>query len=152
MTETPAIIARDAPNDAPDATPNVNGDTSGLPKQPCINAPATARATPATIPISIRGNLNFQIISESVSVPCSRPKIIFPVVTNPNFSDDPIPMAKKANRIVADVAIKIMVICNEPLSICLCERASMTSLQGIVTNKFSYSLNAVVFCEVFIEI
>ena len=45
-TENPTTIASAEPKAAPDETPSVKGDTNGLPKQPCIRAPAVAKAIP----------------------------------------------------------------------------------------------------------
>ena len=53
----PNTMAKAAPSAAPEATPKVRGETKGFPKQPCIKEPATARATPPTIAVSILGNL-----------------------------------------------------------------------------------------------
>ena len=58
------MIASAAPSDAPEATPRVNGETSGFPRLPCIKVPAVANAAPAKIAISTLGN---RIFSSMVS-------------------------------------------------------------------------------------
>ena len=56
-------IAKAAPNAAPEATPSVSGDTSGLPKAPCIRAPAMANPVPAMMAKTTLGTLYSHRIS-----------------------------------------------------------------------------------------
>lgn len=86
IIENPSMMATAAPSAAPDATPSVNGETSGLPKHPCIKAPAVASATPPTMAMRIRGNRILQMMLCSVLVGVSKPKIIFAVVQISSFS------------------------------------------------------------------
>ena len=50
-----SISASAAPKQAPDATPSVSGDTSGLESSACIPAPATDSPPPTSSPSSTRG-------------------------------------------------------------------------------------------------
>ena len=99
-TEKPRIIANAAPNDAPEATPSVSGETRGFPKLPCISAPAIANAAPANIAINTLGSRYFSKITDCVPVGSSIPRIILPIFTKLRDSDEPKPMAKTAkNRV-----------------------------------------------------
>lgn len=98
----PRTIANAAPRAAPEATPSVNGETNGLPKHPCINAPATARAMPPTIAVRILGNLQSQIIAfwifvPSRSIPCKRDRS--------SQEDDDIQAVKLYHKLSATVSI-----------------------------------------------
>ena len=92
MTEKSRIIANAAPKAAPDATPRVSGETRGLPRHPCMSAPAVASAVPAIIAINTLGNLNLHIMSDCSSVELSMPKIILIVDVISRVSDDPVPI------------------------------------------------------------
>jgi hypothetical protein len=52
------MIARAAPNPAPEVIPKVIGLASGFLKIPCSIVPAIASPIPAKIPIKMRGSLN----------------------------------------------------------------------------------------------
>ena len=89
----PSTIASAAPSAAPEATPKVSGETKGFARHPCINEPAVAKATPPITAIKIRGNRNFQIISDCKSLGSSIPKRIFAVVHISRFEEEPWPKA-----------------------------------------------------------
>ena len=125
--EKPRTIANAAPSAAPDATPNVKGETNGFPKQPCIKAPAVARAAPPTIAIKILGKRSFQMIADCNSSADSIPKRIFMVVNKSRLLDEPHPIAKIANNKVATQRIKIIMICDFEFWMCFSEIESITS-------------------------
>ena len=107
-------MAKAAPKAAPEATPKVRGDTSGFPRQPCIRAPAMAKAAPATTAINILGNLSFQIMSDCKGSASSKPKIIFNVVNRSRLDDEPNPIANNASKSVKATKISNNVICILP--------------------------------------
>jgi hypothetical protein len=65
--ERPKRIAKLAPTAAPELTPTTPGSASGLPKMPCMSAPAIASAAPTSTVIATRGKR----ISHSASWPNS---------------------------------------------------------------------------------
>ncbi len=97
ITEKPSIIASAAPNEAPDATPSVRGETRGLPKLPCIKVPAVANAAPAKIAIRTRGNLIFTRMLLCILVGSSMPKIILTITQKLSDLDEPRPIEKTAS-------------------------------------------------------
>ena len=112
--EIPRTMAKAAPRAAPEATPRVRGDTRGFPRQPCIKAPAMAKAAPATIAINILGNLIFQIISDCKGSASSKPKIIRNEVNKSRLDDEPNPIANNASKSVRTTKISNNVICILP--------------------------------------
>ena len=109
ITENPRIIENAAPKADPDATPRVRGDTSGLPRQPCMSTPAVPNAAPPIIAINTRGNLNSHMITVCKSLPSSNPRIIFIVEIGSNVEDDPRPIAMIAEAKVPAHKIAIIV-------------------------------------------
>ena len=63
---SPKTITDAAPTAAPEETPTTPGSASGLPKTPCMSAPAVASEAPAITAVSTRGNRTCQ----SVFSPC----------------------------------------------------------------------------------
>ena len=111
--ERPSTMAIAAPKAAPDATPKVNGETNGFPKQPCIIAPAMARDAPPTIAIKIRGKRNCHSMFDCNSVESSRPMRIFRDVIKSRFVEEPKPIATMASTKVAKLSpIKTSICCN----------------------------------------
>ncbi len=50
-------MANEAPKEAPDESPNIDGDTKGLHKTACVPVPAKASPEPAIIASKVRGSL-----------------------------------------------------------------------------------------------
>lgn len=66
ITVIPEIIARLAPNDAPEDIPVVYGSAKGFFITLCIVAPATARHTPTTTAMMIIGSLRSMMMKSLV--------------------------------------------------------------------------------------
>ena len=62
------MIDNEAPTAAPDETPTVPGSARGLPKIPCMIAPATASEAPTTTAIARRGKRTFHSASSPKGV------------------------------------------------------------------------------------
>ena len=60
-------MANTAPNDAPDETPIIEGEASGLRNIPCIINPHIAKLAPANEAMSIRGNRTSNMILDCQS-------------------------------------------------------------------------------------
>lgn len=60
-------IIKEAPNDAPDEMPKINGLTSGFLKMDCKTAPETERLIPTKITSNILGSLTCSKIVSSIS-------------------------------------------------------------------------------------
>ena len=61
-------MIKEAPNDAPDEIPKINGLTSGFLKIDCKTAPETERLAPTKIATNILGSLTCNKIVSSISV------------------------------------------------------------------------------------
>ena len=109
--EKSRIIAKAAPRAAPDATPNVKGETNGFPRLPCIKDPAMAKVAPPTIAIKILGKRSSQMIADSNSPADSIPNKIFKVVKKSKFCDEPKPIATTETINVKILRSKTQLIC-----------------------------------------
>ena len=124
-TEKPTTIAKADPSAAPEDTPNVKGETNGLPKQPCMRAPAVAKAIPPIIAINILGNLSSQMMLDCSLSGSSIPKMIFAVFHISKLEEEPWPMAMIESNIVKTLRMIIDMICFLASSMCLDANESM---------------------------
>ena len=67
LNAAPRATAATAPSAAPPETPTRAGSARGLPRDPCMRAPATARPPPTMTAIAIRGARMFQTTSGEVA-------------------------------------------------------------------------------------
>ena len=65
LNGSPIAAPRTAPNAAPAETPTNAGSASGFRNEPCSKTPALAKPIPTSIAAMVRGNLMFQITTES---------------------------------------------------------------------------------------
>lgn len=63
------MIATVAPKEAPCDTPSVDAEASGLRSTLCMTQPVSARATPATIEVTMRGRRTFHTMALVLQVP-----------------------------------------------------------------------------------